>query len=134
MKRIANRLLLFTAAALSLGTAAYGQILVADVPFAFQTHGTVSTAGQYTVKLEPSGTGKIVHIFNSGTHQSLMSVAYSLNDRPLATVTPHLVFRCGEKSCALSEIWTASGAYAVPQSRVRRNPEYLASVPLASGK
>src|SRR5947209_2924205 len=43
MKSIANRLFLFAAAALSLGTVAYGQTTVkADVPFAFRTPGGAS--------------------------------------------------------------------------------------------
>ena len=54
MKNIANRIFLFAAAALSLGIAAYGQTLKADVPFAFRAVGTPSTAGRYTVQLNAS--------------------------------------------------------------------------------
>ena len=57
MKNIANRILLFAAAALSLGTAAYGQTLKADVPFAFRAVGTPSTAGRCTVQLKNNGNG-----------------------------------------------------------------------------
>ena len=46
MKSIANRLFLFAAAALSLGTAAYGQnILKADIPFAFRGPGGAPSGG-----------------------------------------------------------------------------------------
>ncbi len=61
MKSIANCLFLFAAAALSLGTAAYGQnTLKADVPFAFRgPAGTAETAGYYIVRVENNGSGYV---------------------------------------------------------------------------
>jgi len=133
MKRIANRIFLLAAAALSLGTAAYGQTtLRADVPFAFRSPGGVSASGKYTVQLENSPSGRIVRIVNTETRSSLLSVAYSVNENPILPITPRLVFRCGETSgCALSEIWTSTGGFGVPVKRVRRDPEILASIPLS---
>jgi hypothetical protein len=135
MTRIANRLFLFAAAALSLGTAAYGQnILTADVPFAFHTTGSVSSPGKYIVQLRTGGTGQVVHIYNSDTHRSIMSVAYNLSDRPLVPIKPRLVFLCQGRDCRLSQVWTNDGGFALPSGHARRDPEFLASVPLSSGK
>jgi hypothetical protein len=133
MKIVANRLFLFTAVALSLGTAAYGQSLLrASVPFAFQVPGAAAFAGHYTVRLENSGTGKIVQITNNETGRSTVSLSYALDTNSRGPISPRLVFRCGETGCALSEVWTATAGVRLPVSRVR-GPEYLASVSLAAG-
>src|ERR1700747_1837528 len=80
MKSIANRLFLFSAAALSLGTVAYGQTtLIADVPFGFQMPGGATAAGQYTVQMDSTGSGKIVHINNRQTRRSALSIADKLD-------------------------------------------------------
>jgi hypothetical protein len=131
MKSIANRLFLFAAAALSLGTAAYGQnTLKADVPFAFRMPGGVASAGQYTIRLDGVSNGQVVHINNWETGHSALSVGYSLYRNVNVPIVPRLVFRCGETGCALSEIWTPTGGYGVPVRHVR-SPEYIASIPLA---
>jgi hypothetical protein len=131
MKRIANRLILFAAATLSLGTVAYGQnTLKADVPFVFRMPGGLSSAGHYTVRLETNGTGKIVHVEQRETGRSALSIAYRLDSKLGANVTPHLVFRCAAAGCQLSEIWTVFGGVGIPVSHVRE-PEYVASIPLA---
>jgi hypothetical protein len=130
MKSIANRLFLFAAAALSLGTLAYGQTSVkADVPFAFRTPSGVSSAGHYTIQFDTVGGGKIAHFSNRETRQSVMALGYRLSSSATAAIAPRLVFRCGAAGCQLSEIWTATGGFGVPVHQVR-DPEYTASIPL----
>jgi hypothetical protein len=129
MKSIANRLFLFAAAALSLGTVAYGQTtLKADVPFAFRMPGGPTAAGHYTVQLQSSGSGKIVVINNRQTRRSALSISNRLGGNAKA-IAPRLVFRCAESGCQLSEVWTPDGGYSLPVSHVH-DPEYTASIPL----
>jgi hypothetical protein len=133
MKSITNRLFLFAAAALSLGTAAYGQnILTANVPFAFSGPAGTASAGHYTVQVDNNnGGGPIVQIRDRGTGRGGFSLAIPLDSKVGAAIAPHLVFRCAETGCQLSEIWTPTGGFKVPVKHVR-NPEYVASIPLVA--
>jgi hypothetical protein len=134
MKSITNRLFLFAAAALSLGTVAYGQTtLKADVPFAFQTAAGPAAAGSYTIQLQNNGGQSIVHISNQETGRNVLSLTYKVDDRANKAVAPHLVFRCAEEGCQLSEIWTSEGGYGIPVRHLRR-PEYLASIKLVGSQ
>jgi hypothetical protein len=131
MKSIANRLFVFAAAALYLGTAAYGQdILNANVPFAFRGPAGAEPAGHYTVRIVNNGGGYLAQVRDSATGRGGVSFANRL-DNGGAAIAPHLVFRCAETGCRLSEIWTPTGGFSVPVKHVRE-PEYLASVPLVA--
>lgn len=130
MKSITNRFFVFAALALSLGTLAYGQsTLKANVPFAFAAPGGPAGAGQYTIKVEDFSDGKFIHISSLETGHSVLSQTRRLADPINGAVTPHLLFRCGEEGCQLSEIWTPAGGYTVTVSH-GRNPQYLAYIPL----
>jgi len=131
MKNIANRLFLFAASALSLGTVAYGQTtLKADVPFAFRMAGGTAAAGHYTVHLDNTASGKIVRINNQQAHRSALSLANRLDSYSNKAIAPRLVFRCAKAGCQLSEVWTPEGGYRLPAGRVHHDPEYTASIPL----
>ena len=130
MKSITNRLFLFAAAALSLGTVAYGQnTLNADVPFAFRGPGGAVSAGHYTVQLENNGSGYLAQIRNRATGHGVISITNRLDSKAGAAIAPRLVFKCTETSCQLSEIWTRDGGFSVPVKHVR-DREYEASIPL----
>jgi len=130
MKSIANRLFLFAAAALSLGTVAYGQNnLSADVPFAFRGPAGTASAGHYTVRLESNGGGYVAQIRNRVTGHGVITFTNRLYSKAGAAIAPRLVFRCAETGCQLSEIWTLDGGFSLPVKHVR-DPEYVASVPL----
>ena len=131
MKSIANRLFLFAAAALSLGTAAYGQdILTANIPFAFRASTGSVSAGHYTVRIVNNGSGYLAQVRDSATGRGVISFTNRLGNGS-AAIAPHLVFRCAETGCQLSEIWTLTGGFSVPVKHLRER-EYLASVPLAA--
>ncbi len=129
MKSLANHFFLFAATALFLGTAAYGQTLKADVPFAFRIPGGVAAAGSYDVHFDSIGSGRVVRLHNAETHRSVMSIPFSLNGNPTAASAPRMVFRCGETGCQLSEIWTGGAAYGFPVKRARAH-EYVSSIPI----
>jgi hypothetical protein len=133
MKSIANCLFLFAAAALSLGTAAYGQnTLKADVPFAFRgPAGTAETAGYYIVRVENNGSGYVAQIRDRDTGRGVVSLTNQLyNNKVGAAIAARLVFRCIEGAgCQLSEIWTPNGGFSVPVKHFR-DAEYVTSIPL----
>lgn len=130
MKSIVNHLFLYAAAALSLGTVAYGQNIVkTEVPFAFQIPGVVSPAGNYTVRVDGVSSAKTVRLVNRDTGRSVMAMSQSLTRYSNTQIAPRLVFKCGETGCALSEVWTPAGGYSLPVSYVR-GPQYTASIPL----
>ena len=65
MKSITNRLFVFAATAVFLGTTAFGQTTMrADVPFAFHVPGGGVDAGNYLIHLDNGGIGKIVTVYN----------------------------------------------------------------------
>ena len=133
MKSIANCLFLFAAAALSLGTAAYGQnTLKADVPFAFRGPAGTATAGHYIVRVENNGNGYIAQVRDRDTGRGVFSLANQLYNKVGAAIAPRLVFRCTEGTgCQLSEIWTPNGGFSVPVKHLR-DPEYVTSIPLVT--
>jgi hypothetical protein len=130
MKSITNRLFVFAATAVFLGTTAFGQTTMrADIPFAFHvTNGGVD-AGNYLIQLENGGVGKIVSVYNHDSHRSVLSVTFQLSAKPGEAIRPRLVFRCGDAGCALSEVWTPNGGYGIPQAKPGAH-QYLASIPL----
>jgi hypothetical protein len=130
MKSITNRLFLFAASALFLGTTAFGQTLSADVPFAFHVPGGGVDGGKFTIQLQNAGTGKVVNMYNYDSHRGALAVTYKLWSKPGEVVRPRLVFRCGDNGCMLSEVWTLDGGYRVPQAKPGAH-EYLASIPLS---
>jgi len=132
MKSIANRLFLFAAAALSFGTAAYGQnILKADVPFAFRGPAGTTSAGHYIVRVENNGSGYLAQIRDRVTGHGVITFTNRLDSKAGAAIAPRLVFRCAETGCQLSEIWTRDGGFGLPVKHVR-DREYVASIPLVA--
>jgi hypothetical protein len=130
MKSITNRLFLFAATALFLGTTAYGQTpMKADVPFAFRIPGGIVAAGNYVVNLDTLGGSKVLRLYNEDTHKSAVAIPYAAGGGPQDNNSPRLVFLCSEAGCDLSEVWTPNGGYAVQKGRAHAG-EYLASIPL----
>jgi hypothetical protein len=128
MKSITNRIFLFAASALFLGTTAFGQTLKATVPFSFSVPLGGVAAGNYTINLD-GNSSKTVRLYNVDTKQAVVAITQRAGGGPADPNYPHLIFRCGEEGCALSEIWTPNGGYAVPQGKIHAH-QYLASVPL----
>jgi hypothetical protein len=129
MKSITNRLFLFAATAVFCGTTAFGQTAKADVPFAFSIPGGTVAPGNYVVNLDTRNGGKVLRLYNADTHQGAVAITFKAGGGPAEQRESRLVFRCGDAGCALSEIWTANGGYAIAPVKVRQH-EYLASIPL----
>jgi hypothetical protein len=131
MKSITNRFFLFAASAVFFGTTAFGQTTMkADVPFAFSIRGGAGeAAGNYVINLDSNGGTKVLRLYNADTHHSAVAITFGAGGGPLEKVDPRLVFRCNDAGCALSEVWTLNGGYALAHGKTRSH-EYLASIPL----
>jgi hypothetical protein len=130
MKSITNRFFLIAATAVFFGTTAFGQTAKAVVPFAFSIPGGDVAPGNYVINLDTHNGGKVVRLYNADTHQGALAITFKAGGGPAEQGEPRLVFRCGGEGCALSEVWTPNGGYAIAHAKIRPH-QYLASIPLA---
>jgi len=118
MKNIANRMIVFAASALALGTVAYGQTnMTAEIPFAFKTASGTQPAGTYQFS-STSGVGSHSLIVRNTAMQKATFAGVPLVDAyNKAADKPVLVFACSEGRCSLTAIRTSSGSleYAAPR-------------------
>jgi hypothetical protein len=135
MKNFANRLAVFAASAVVLGTMAYGQTMKAEIPFAFRTSNASLPAGTYTIeRLNGNGFTNTMRLYNTELHRSVVAVASPLNMYRRAAEKPSIVFACGGQGCILREIKTSDGSYAYPERHGARDREAvsLIEVPLTA--
>jgi hypothetical protein len=102
------RTLTLSAAALTMGSAAYAQDhLVAQVPFSFWINGTEMPAGNYSIDRPSIGTRSVVQVNDGHNNKMAMGIVVNGNEPGAA----RLIFTCGETSgCRLAEVWDGSGA------------------------
>jgi hypothetical protein len=118
MKSFINRLVVFAASTVVLGTMAYGQTLKAEIPFAFHTANASLPAGNYMID-RVSGTGvaaNVLRLYNTDSHRSVVAVSTPLDPYRGAPGKPSMVFACGGQGCILREIKTSTGLYSYPAS------------------
>jgi hypothetical protein len=110
MKTLTNRIALFAASAVVLGTMAYGQTnqMKADIPFAFHAGNGVLPAGEYTVSNERTPAGSAYTTLRSVSLKKGVIALGSPNDAHAAG-SPILVFRCARQGCALAAIRSSQG-------------------------
>jgi hypothetical protein len=139
MKTIANRLVMFAASAVVLGTMAYGQSEIqmkAEIPFAFRVAESTLPAGSYVFYRESSnGTMTTGRLFNAASHRSVAVEGTRFDSSHTASGSPSAVFVCGKgnQGCSLSEIRLSNGtlSYAVPQKAARDKEVSIALTPNA---
>jgi hypothetical protein len=118
MKSFTNRLVVFAASAVALGTMAYGQTMKAEIPFAFHTAKASLPAGNYMIE-RVSGAGvsaNVLRLYNTDSHRSVVAVSAPLDSYRGAAEKPSVVFACGAQGCILREIKTSTGIYSYPAS------------------
>jgi hypothetical protein len=130
MKTFVNRMFLFAAGAVVLGTMAYGQTqMTAKIPFAFRTTAGTLPAGTYSVNQLPgSGFNGGIKLWNTDSHQTALVMGAPRDSYSLPTRSA-MVFACGNEGCALSAIKTTAGTYhyAAPR-RSKRDKETLSMI------
>ena len=102
------RAITLSAAALTLGSAAYGQSrLVADIPFSFRINGTEIPAGTYSVERMQNAGTNVVLLTNGHDHKMVMGISDYYGEQN----APRLVFSCREGgACTLAQVWDGRGA------------------------
>jgi hypothetical protein len=119
MKSFTNRLAIFAASAVVLGTMAYGQTSMnAEIPFAFHTANASLPAGNYTItRLAGASVTNTLRLYNTESHRSVLAASLPIDVVRTAAEKPVLVFACTEQVCTLSDIKTSNGTYSYPAAR-----------------
>jgi hypothetical protein len=129
MKTLANRIMMFAAGTLVLGTMAYGQAqLTVTIPFAFRTANTTLPSGTYLFNRQTVGAVTVMILENASSHHSVLTLGARIdpNDRPSE---PSFVFSCESGSCSLSAIRMAGGTLIYPSPhKAPREPGAVVSV------
>jgi hypothetical protein len=114
MKSFTNRLVIFAASAVALGTMAYGQTTMkAEIPFAFHTSNATLPAGNYIVDRLTTAPNTL-RIYNTDTRRGAFVGSITV-DWFNAVNKPVIVFACAEQDCTLREIRTSQGTYTYPE-------------------
>src|SRR5258708_6768372 len=121
MKSFTNRLAVFAASAVVLGTMAYGQTTMkADIPFAFHTSNATLPAGTYAInQVSGISSTNTMRLYDTATHRSVLAISLPADMFRAADDKPSVVFACGEQGCTLRTIKTATGTYSYPESHKR---------------
>ena len=130
MKTLVNRIVLFTAGAVILGSMAYGQTpMKANIPFAFHAAGTTLPAGNYTVVRQSGGAG-IVRISSFEAHRGVLVLGSPVDTYSAGNAA--MVFQCDSDNCSLSQVRTPEGSVSYPVHKAARDAEAakVVSIPL----
>jgi hypothetical protein len=133
MKTFTNRIALFAAGAVVLGTMAYGQnsVVKAEIPFAFEASGKTLAAGQYVLSPLPSRDGaRIVALHGVASKQSVLAIGTPVN--PYAKGGSAILFRCNADGCVLAGMRSPEGTvtYNYGHKTARAQESSMVAVPL----
>jgi hypothetical protein len=143
MKIAANRLIVFAASALALGSVAFGQTgmenasLTAKIPFAFRTVSGTMPAGTYRIaSVSLNGLQHVIYLQNTEDWKSISAGIPTFDPyKPAPEHRATMDFACRADVCTLRAIRTSAGSllYAAPHpSRAKEKdaPVALISIPL----
>jgi hypothetical protein len=118
MKSFTNRLAVFAASAVVLGTMAYGQTtLNAEIPFAFHTSNATMPAGNYSVsRVAGASVTSTLLLYNKDSRRSVLASSLPIDIFHKAAEKPVMVFACAEQGCTLREVKTSNGTFSYPSS------------------
>jgi hypothetical protein len=133
MKTFTNRIALFAASAVVLGTMAYGQgsVVKAEIPFAFEAAGKTLAAGAYVLSpVSSRDGGHILALRSVASNRSVIAIGTPVD--PYATGNSALLFRCNADGCALSGIRSSEGTvtYNSGHKAARAKESAMVAVPL----
>ena len=137
MKTLANRLVMFAASTVVLGTMAYGQPqMKAEIPFAFSAGNATLPPGSYLIYRQSLGAVTKMILENTASHHSVFAVGAYV-DSHTSPSQPSAVFDCVNGRCSLRAIRTNNGTlnYAAPHKAKREQGAVsVVSIPLTSRK
>jgi len=137
MTPITNRIATLAAAAVVLSTMAFGQTktMKAEIPFAFSTPSGTLPAGAYIVTDESRNNDSHIAALHNANSKKVVLVLGTQKDY-YKKGDSAILFRCGDKGCALSGIRTADGtvSYNAPRQSKHDKEVALVAVPVQSVK
>lgn len=129
MNALTNHIAKLAAAAVFMGTLAYGQgsVVKVKVPFEFRTATGTLPAGTYTIKADPNqGNSSVTWLRNDATRHTVLAVR-SMSEYKLSSAgKPVVIFRCGDDGCALKGIRTFDGTTSYYPSRQSKHDKEIA--------
>jgi hypothetical protein len=133
MKTFTNRIALFAAGAVVLGTMAYGQstTVKAEIPFAFEASGKTLKAGQYVLSPVQSRDGaRIVALRGVDSKQAVIAIGTPVD--PYAKGGSAILFRCDADGCKLAGMRSPEGTvtYGSAHKTPRAKEAAMVAVPL----
>jgi hypothetical protein len=133
MKTFTNRIALFAASAVVLGTMAYGQssVVKAEIPFAFEASGKTLAAGAYVLDPLPSKDGaQILALHSVASNRSVIAIGTPAD--PYAKGESAVLFRCNADGCVLAGLRSAAGTvtYGSAHKTPRAKEVAMVAVPL----
>jgi len=91
----------------------------ANIPFSFHSKLAAYESGSYTLKT-PHGNNTPLVLINDDTRKSTFVPAVTTIEQTAKTEArgPVMIFKCGQGTCFLSEVWTASKGYVISHPQV----------------
>ena len=129
MKSLINRIALFAAGAVVLGTMAFGQsrIMTAKIPFAFRTANGVLPAGEYAV-LEPMRNSSVTTLRNTVSHKTVSVIGMPADYGKAGDA--EIGFRCGSSDCSLAWIRTSDRKVSYGSGKAPKDELAVVTVPI----
>jgi hypothetical protein len=91
----------------------------ANIPFSFQSKMASYEGGTYTLKTQQGNNMPLVLVNDDTRKASFVPVVSSIDSTAKTEARgPVMIFKCGQGTCFLSEVWTASKGYSISHPRV----------------
>jgi hypothetical protein len=91
----------------------------ATIPFAFQSKLASYESGTYTLEAQHGNNMPLVLISNDTRKASFVPTVSSLDSTAKTEARgPVMIFKCGQGTCFLTEVWTASKGYSIAHPEV----------------
>ncbi len=86
----------------------------ANIPFSFHSKLASYESGAYTVETQHGNNMPLVLVNDDTRNASFVPVVSSLESTAKTQARgPVMIFKCGQGTCFLSEVWTASKGYSI---------------------
>ena len=86
----------------------------ADIPFSFHSKQAAYESGTYTVRTQYGNNMPLVLISNDTMKATFVTTVSSLDATSKTEARgPVMIFKCGQGTCFLTEVWTASKGYSI---------------------
>ena len=91
----------------------------ANIPFSFHSKHAAYESGTYTVKTQYGNNMPLVLISNDTMKATFVTTVSSLDATSKTEARgPVMIFKCGQGTCFLTEVWTASKGYSISHPEV----------------